>query len=165
MLYTFTEHSVYFNDAGELRHGRYTRENESIRGVMRARIREIKALVQAASPRSPSYSYTTPGTRADGGRSNISPHSRGEAMTDDQATRGRRSNHAVYSAEVAMTICDRLVDGQSLRAICSDAGMPGRATVFRWITRHKEFPRLVHTRTRVSGRRLRRGNVRDRPRH
>ena len=58
---------------------------------------------------------------------------------DDQPTRGRRSNHAVYSAEVARTICDRLVDGQSLRAICSDAGMPGKATVFRWIARHKEF--------------------------
>ena len=24
-------------------------------------------------------------------------------------------------------------------AICSEAGMPGRATVFRWIARHKEF--------------------------
>jgi hypothetical protein len=60
-------------------------------------------------------------------------------MTDDQPPRGRRSNHAVYSAEVARTICDRLFDGQSLRAICSDAGMPGRATVFRWIARHKEF--------------------------
>jgi signal transduction histidine kinase len=23
--------------------------------------------------------------------------------------------------------------------ICSDAGMPGKATVFRWIARHKEF--------------------------
>jgi hypothetical protein len=43
------------------------------------------------------------------------------------------------SAEVARTICDHLVDGQSLRAICSDAGMSGRAAVFRWIARHKEF--------------------------
>jgi hypothetical protein len=38
-----------------------------------------------------------------------------------------------------MSICDRLADGESLRAICSDAGMPSRATVFRWIARHKEF--------------------------
>ena len=60
-------------------------------------------------------------------------------MTDDQPPRGRRSNHVVYSAEVARTICHRLVYGQSLRAICSDAGMPGRATVFHWIARHKEF--------------------------
>jgi hypothetical protein len=60
-------------------------------------------------------------------------------MTDDQPKRGRRSNYAAYSPEVARTICDRLVEGESLRAICNDAGMPGRATVFRWIARHKEF--------------------------
>jgi Bacteriophage Sf6, terminase small subunit-like len=57
-------------------------------------------------------------------------------MTDDQPKRGRPSD---YSAQVAMSICHRLVDGESLRAICGDARMPGRATVFRWIARHKEF--------------------------
>jgi hypothetical protein len=51
----------------------------------------------------------------------------------------RRSQRAVYSAQVAWAICDRIVEGESLRAICSDAGMPARATVFRWIARHKEF--------------------------
>src|SRR5436190_20072236 len=55
-----------------------------------------------------------------------------------EATSWRRP-YAVYSAEVADTICERLVEGESLRAICSDAGMPARATVFRWIARHKEF--------------------------
>src|SRR5208337_3491526 len=49
---------------------------------------------------------------------------------------GRPSN---YNAEIAWAICDRLVEGESLRRICSDAGMPGKATVFRWIARHKEF--------------------------
>jgi hypothetical protein len=53
-----------------------------------------------------------------------------------QHKRGRPSN---YNSEVAWAICDRLVDGESLRRICSDAGMPGKATVFRWIARHKEF--------------------------
>jgi hypothetical protein len=38
-----------------------------------------------------------------------------------------------------MSIYDRLAAGESLRAICSDAGTPGRATVFRWIARHEEF--------------------------
>ena len=61
-------------------------------------------------------------------------------MTDDQPeAQGRRRPYAVYSAQVARTICGRLVEGESLRAICSDAGMPGRATVFRWLARHKEF--------------------------
>ena len=40
------------NRNGRFKHGRYTRENESLRRVMRAKIREIKALVQAANPRS-----------------------------------------------------------------------------------------------------------------
>jgi hypothetical protein len=53
-----------------------------------------------------------------------------------QHKRGRPSN---YNSEVAWAICDRLVEGESLRRICSDAGMPGKATVFRWIARHKEF--------------------------
>jgi hypothetical protein len=60
-------------------------------------------------------------------------------MTNPWKQQGRRRPYAVYSAEVAKTICHRLVEGESLRAICSDAGMPGRATVFRWIARHKEF--------------------------
>ena len=55
---------------------------------------------------------------------------------DDQPKRGRPSD---YSFQVAISICARLAEGKSLRAICSEAGMPGRATVFRWIARHKEF--------------------------
>jgi hypothetical protein len=51
----------------------------------------------------------------------------GELM--HQPKRGRPSR---YSAQVAMSICDRPADGESLRAICSDAGMkffdhPGEA--------------------------------------
>jgi hypothetical protein len=53
-----------------------------------------------------------------------------------QRKRGRPSD---YCAEIAMTICDRLAEGESLRAICADAGMPDKATVLRWIGRHKEF--------------------------
>ena len=60
-------------------------------------------------------------------------------MTDPWKQQGRRRPYAAYSSEVAWAICDRLVEGESLRRICSDAGMPGRATVFRWIARHKQF--------------------------
>ena len=38
-----------------------------------------------------------------------------------QHKRGRPSN---YNSEVAWAICGRLVEGESLRRICSDAGMP-----------------------------------------
>ena len=57
-------------------------------------------------------------------------------QTKDQLKRGRPSD---YSAEIADTICDRLAGGESLRAICADAGMPDRATVSRWLARYEEF--------------------------
>jgi hypothetical protein len=44
-----------------------------------------------------------------------------------------------YNEDIATTICDRLADGESLRAICASAGMPNKATVFRWIGSHEEF--------------------------
>lgn len=40
---------------------------------------------------------------------------------------------STFSQETADEICERLSDGESLRAICSDATMPNKATVFRWL--------------------------------
>lgn len=44
-----------------------------------------------------------------------------------------------YSDEIAMTICSRLINGESLRTICADRAMPAKATVCRWLARHAEF--------------------------
>lgn len=44
-----------------------------------------------------------------------------------------------YSQELADDICERIADGESLRAICADEAMPNKATVFRWLGRHQEF--------------------------
>ena len=44
-----------------------------------------------------------------------------------------------YSQELADHICERIADGESLRAICEAEDMPNRATVFRWLTIHSEF--------------------------
>jgi hypothetical protein len=64
---------------------------------------------------------------------------RGERQRDCRATRrGRKSD---YHAEIAETICNRLVNGESLRAICADPAMPARATVFRWLASNQEFRR------------------------
>lgn len=45
-------------------------------------------------------------------------------------TKGRPSS---YTPEIAATICERLAAGESLRAICRDAGMPHERTVRRWV--------------------------------
>jgi hypothetical protein len=44
-----------------------------------------------------------------------------------------------YTAEIGMAICDRIAEGESLRTICADPGMPEKATVLDWLARHKEF--------------------------
>ena len=41
-------------------------------------------------------------------------------MTEQRGL-GRPSD---YNEDIATTICDRLADGESLRAICASAGMP-----------------------------------------
>jgi hypothetical protein len=40
---------------------------------------------------------------------------------------------------LADLICERLANGESLRAICTEAGMPDKATVFRWLAAHDDF--------------------------
>jgi hypothetical protein len=46
-----------------------------------------------------------------------------------------------YNVEIAEKVCERLLNGESLRAICADPAMPARATVFRWLARNQEFRR------------------------
>jgi hypothetical protein len=58
--------------------------------------------------------------------------------TKDQPKQGRSQG---YGAKIAETICDRLGEGESLRAICTDPAMPAKATVCRWLARNPEFRR------------------------
>jgi hypothetical protein len=40
---------------------------------------------------------------------------------------------SLYSEELAERICDRLMDGESLRTICLDDDMPSARTVHKWL--------------------------------
>lgn len=42
-------------------------------------------------------------------------------------------------ATIKAAICERIANGESLRAICDDEGMPDKATVFRWLALDTEF--------------------------
>lgn len=44
-----------------------------------------------------------------------------------------------FTQEVADTICDRLVGGESLRQICEDDSMPAASTVFKWLRDIEQF--------------------------
>lgn len=44
-----------------------------------------------------------------------------------------------YSEDLARAICERLMDGESLRSICLDEATPGKTTIFRWLNANAEF--------------------------
>ena len=49
------------------------------------------------------------------------------------------SGRVSYSPELAEKILDRISEGESLRRICADDGMPDRRTVLRWLESDKEL--------------------------
>jgi hypothetical protein len=44
-----------------------------------------------------------------------------------------------YSPELADLICEAIGSGCALKAVCEPDEMPNRATIYRWLTAHKEF--------------------------
>jgi hypothetical protein len=44
-----------------------------------------------------------------------------------------------FTQEQADLICQRIADGESLRTICSDEGMPATSTVFKWLNEQTTF--------------------------
>ena len=49
---------------------------------------------------------------------------------------GRKSR---YTEELAGLICERIANGESLRAICDEDGMPAQSSVFQWLIEHADF--------------------------
>ena len=48
----------------------------------------------------------------------------------------------LYNLEIALAICDRIADGESLVSICRDEKMPKKTAVYEWLLRHKEFAEI-----------------------
>lgn len=49
------------------------------------------------------------------------------------------SRQTLYTPELADAICERLIEGDSLRSICLDESMPNRSTVLRWLDADEAF--------------------------
>jgi hypothetical protein len=64
--------------------------------------------------------------------------------TKKPETRGRPSG---FSEVLGDTICERLANGESLRAICTGDDMPSQSMVFRWLAQDDVF-REQYTRAR-----------------
>ena len=45
----------------------------------------------------------------------------------------------IFNDELALVICDRIEDGESLRKICADDKMPNRSSVNKWLSENKSF--------------------------
>ena len=59
-----------------------------------------------------------------------------QAAQDEPKKTGRPS---VYSESLADAICDRLIEGESMRSICASEDMPDRKTVLRWQDTRPDF--------------------------
>lgn len=59
-----------------------------------------------------------------------------ESSAPQEKTVGR---HSDYSEALAVAICTRLADGESLRRICADDDMPAKGTVMRWLDKNPTF--------------------------
>lgn len=46
---------------------------------------------------------------------------------------------SIYSGELADLICERIIEGVSMRTICKADDMPAISTVFKWIRENPEF--------------------------
>jgi len=45
----------------------------------------------------------------------------------------------LFTEELALVICSRIEDGESLRKICLDDTMPNRSSVNKWLSENKDF--------------------------
>ena len=52
-----------------------------------------------------------------------------------------------YSIDIALAICSRIAEGESLREIVKTEGMPDRVTIYRWLLAQEDF-RNHYTRAR-----------------
>lgn len=56
---------------------------------------------------------------------------------------------SIRTPELAKAICDKLMDGMSLRAICREADMPGKTFVLDWADADEAFAaQYAHARAR-----------------
>ncbi len=45
----------------------------------------------------------------------------------------------LYTKELGDTVCEAIANGQSMRGVCREKGMPSLSTVFKWIREIPEF--------------------------
>lgn len=60
-------------------------------------------------------------------------------QTEIKPAKKKAGRPALYSKDLADQIVTRMIEGESLVAICRDEAMPSRATIYRWIDENPDF--------------------------
>jgi hypothetical protein len=68
-----------------------------------------------------------------------------------KTTKGQRGRPSDYTPELALSICEKLASGLSLRVICSPDDMPAESTVRLWVIEDREGFSAQYTRSRDIG--------------
>jgi hypothetical protein len=62
-------------------------------------------------------------------------------MASDPRRNTANGRPVEYTAEIGRKICERILNDESLRAVCADPGMPDRETIRHWLAQHQDFRR------------------------
>jgi len=62
-----------------------------------------------------------------------------DAPTPEKPKKNPVGAPTTYNSHIAFVLCTRIAEGESLREIVKDEGMPDRSTVYDWLLRHPEF--------------------------
>jgi hypothetical protein len=46
---------------------------------------------------------------------------------------------STFTQDIADEICERILEGESLRHVCAENAMPNRSTVLRWLDENEDF--------------------------
>jgi hypothetical protein len=60
-------------------------------------------------------------------------------MADGSAVRRGAVLAVEYSEALALEICERVAEGETLLDICDEAGMPSRGSIYRWLIAYPAF--------------------------
>lgn len=55
------------------------------------------------------------------------------------APKKKMGRPSIYSTHIANVICIRIAEGESLRQILRDEGMPAQSAVYEWLLKHPDF--------------------------
>lgn len=96
-------------------------------------------------------SKAKPGSKRKAATAKAAQEAPKKAAPSESSGPGKRGRPSRYTQEIGEIICDRLMDGETLRQICRDEDMPDERTVRRWAANPEHEFSPHYTRAREIG--------------